>query len=487
MSKSNSFDSKLENQQISMPTVKPLTIFRLGLFNLGLGLMAVLTLAVLNRVMISELAIPASITAGTIALSQLVAPSRVWFGQMSDAKPLFGLHRTGYIRLGILLSGVAVFLAVQIVWVLGSLVKTYNGWQWNIETIGWTGALAFTMIIYGLAVGASSTPFTALLVDISEENNRSKIVATVWSMLMVGIVIGGITGKILLGNLGVSEDGNISNIAIATLTGPINQIFIIVPILVLILAFVATWEIENNYSRYRIRSSFVDREDNITLANALKILTASRQTAIFFFFLMMITLSLFIQEAVLESYGGDVFGMAIGETTLLNSFWGIGILLGYSTTGFFVIPHLGKNKTTKIGCILVALSFGLIILAGLTQQQVMLKTAMVLFGIAAGITTIGSISLMLDLTAAETAGTFVGAWGLAQAMSRGLAIAIGGWILDFGKMIFPNLWLAYSLVFFSEALCIIGAIALLNQVNIQEFKNNVQKATAMVMEGDLDG
>ena len=72
---------------------------------------------------------------------------------------------------------------------------------------------------------------------------------------------------------------------------------------------------------------------------------------------------------------------------------------------------------------------------------------MVLLGIVAGITTIGSISLMFDLTAAETAGTFVGAWGLAQAMSRGLVIAIGGWILDFGKMICPNLWLAYSLVF----------------------------------------
>jgi len=56
------------------PDLSIFTILRLGLFNLGVGLMAVLTLAVLNRVMITELAIPASIAAGTLALSQLVAP-----------------------------------------------------------------------------------------------------------------------------------------------------------------------------------------------------------------------------------------------------------------------------------------------------------------------------------------------------------------------------------------------------------------------------
>ncbi len=115
-----------------------------------------------------------------------------------------------------------------------------------------------------------------------------------------------------------------------------------------------------------------------------------------------------------------------------------------------------------------------------------LKGAMILFGISAGITTIGAISLMLDLTADATAGTFIGAWGLAQAMSRGIAIAIGGVILDFGKAIFTNPWLAYSLVFVCEGLCIFGAIALLNQVNVKEFQNSTNQATAMVMEGDLD-
>jgi len=466
----------------TIPTVDVLTMLRLGLFNLGIGLISVLTLAVLNRVMISELAIPASISAGVLALGQLVAPTRVWLGQLSDSQKLFGLHRTGYVIFGISIVGLCIFLAVQLVWLLGGNIVDNNGWQWNNFTVFISILLAFTFIVQGIATGASSTPFTALLVDISDEDNRSRLVGTIWSMLMVGIVIGGITGNILLKNLAVGDDNIIS---LETLKAPINSIFVVVPSIVVLLSIIATWGVEKKYSRYRLRSSFVDREDGISLKRALKILTSSRQTGIFFSFLVMVTTSLFMQEAILEPYGGEVFKMSIGETTMLNSFWGIGILIGYGITGFFVVPRLGKTKTAKIGCLLVALSFIFIILAGLTGNPQMLKSSMVLFGIAAGIATIASISLMLDLTAAETAGTFVGAWGLAQAMSRGIAIALGGWILDVGRFFFNNAWLAYSFVFFCEGIVALSAIVLLNKVNVKEFQETTRRATEMVMEGDL--
>ena len=99
-----------------------LTMIRIGLFNLGLGLMSVLTLAVLNRVMISELGIPGTITAGTIAMTQVIAPARIWFGRLSDIKPIFGLHRSNYVRIGTIFAGLTVFTSVQIVWQLGKVV-----------------------------------------------------------------------------------------------------------------------------------------------------------------------------------------------------------------------------------------------------------------------------------------------------------------------------------------------------------------------------
>ncbi len=68
---------------------------------------------------------------------------------------------------------------------------------------------------------------------------------------------------------------------------------------------------------------------------------------------------------------------------------------------------------------------------------------------------------MLDLTAAETAGTFIGAWGLAQAMSRGLATVLGGVILNFGKILFTNPVFAYGMVFVLQAVGLIFAAILL--------------------------
>ncbi len=477
----------------SIPRVGFLTIFRLGLFNLGLGLMAVLTLAVLNRIMISELAIPATITAGVLAVSQLVAPARVWFGQLSDNKPLFGLYRTSYVRLGTALFGLAVFLAVQVVWQLGTITRTHQGWVTNPQSLTWTILLGFIFVLYGLAIASSSTPFTALLVDISEPDNRSKIVTVVWSMLMVGIVMGGITGKIVLKKAQLGADtgtqlltGETLPTPLEILQPPINSIFVIVPLVVLVMAIIATWGVEKKYSRFRSRSSFSQREDSITLGRALKILTASPQTGIFFSFLLLLTFSLFMQEAVLEPYGGEVFGMSIGDTTFLNAFWGIGILIGYSITGFLVVPRLGKTLTTKYGCVLVAISFFLIILAGFTHEEVILKAAVLLFGVAAGVATIGSISLMLDLTAAETAGTFIGAWGLAQAMARAFATFTGGVVLDVGKSLFIAPLPAYSLVFALQAVGMIVAIFILKQVSVKEFQDNAQIAIATVMERDLD-
>lgn len=464
----------------SIKKVNLFTMFRLGLFQMGLGMMAVLALGILNRVMIGELAIPATIAAGTIAMHQFIAPARVWFGQMSDSKPLFGFHRTGYVWVGAALFAIASFLAVQVMWQLGNVVQAAGGWVWTTQTYGWTAVLALIFALYGLALSMSSTPFAALLVDVSDEDNRSKLVGIVWSMLMVGIVLGAIIGGTLLKK--VAADAPLSE-----LQASVNQLFMIVPVAVFGLALLATVGVEKKYSRYTSRSTLVDREDKITLGKALRVLTANRQTGIFFTFLLVMTISLFMQEAVMEPYGGEVFGMQVAETTKLNAYWGTGTLLGISITGFLIVPRLGKQKTTKLGCLLVAATFGLIILSGFTHNQKLLQGALLLFGLASGVTTTGAVSLMLDLTAAETAGTFIGAWGLSQAMARAIATVTGGAVLDVGKSLFTtNLVLAYGLVFALQAVGMVVAVLFLSHVDVTEFRDNAKVAIATVLEGELD-
>jgi len=463
-----------------LPRVKLLTMFRLGLFQMGLGILAVLTLGVLNRVMIAELKIPATVTAGILAIALFTAPMRVVFGQMSDAKPIFGFHRTGYVWIGAALFTLTLPLSVQVIWQLASVVQADGGWRWTSQTIGWTALAALTMTMYGLASCISSTPFFTLLVDVSDEDNRGQLVGIVWSMMTVGIAVGGITSKVLLRRL------ESINASIEVLRSSISWLFIIVPVLVLVLAILATLGVEKKYSRYSSRSSLINREDKITLGNALKILTASRQTGLFFTFLLVMTISLFMQEAVLEPYGGEVFKMSIPQTSLLNTYWGIGMLMSLSATGFFLIPRFGKRKTTEFGCLAVGFCFLLIILSGFTGNAKLFQSTLVLFGLSAGIATTGALSLMLDLTAAETAGTFVGAWGLSQAMARGTATVTGGIVLDLGRKLFTTPVLAYGLVFALQAVGMVLAVWLLGRVDVQEFRDNAKEAIASFMEGDLD-
>ncbi|WP_426777648.1 BCD family MFS transporter [Lusitaniella coriacea] len=490
MKMSNLVDSSSPSDR-PLPKINLLTMFRLGLFQMGLGIMSLLTLGVLNRITIDELAVSPFLVGLAIAMHQFVSPARVWFGQMSDGKSLFGHHRTGYVWCGAALFTILSFVALQVVWQIGlSLQET----GWSLVTYSWLGLLAFIFALYGLALSASSTPFAALLVDVSDEDNRSQLVGIVWSMLMVGIIIGAIVGGTLLDQPEVcgtailsydpSQTGKIANIP--QLQGKINPVFMVMPAIVFGLCLVATVGVENKYSRYRSRASAIAREDKVTLSRALRVLTASRQTGLFFSFLLVLTISLFMQDAVLEPYGGEVFGLCIADTTKLNIPFGTGTLLGISSTGFLLLPRLGKKRTTKLGCIAAAVCFGLIILSGFTVNPNLLRASLLFFGLSAGIITAGATSLMLDLTAAETAGTFIGAWGLSQAVARGLATVLGGGVLNLGKIVFDLPVLAYSSVFALQAAGMIASIWFLNRVNIREFQDNAKAAIAAVMEGELD-
>ena len=480
-----------------LPNLKLPDMFRLGLYQMGLGMMALLLDGIINRLMIKELTIPGSIALGLTALPLLVAPARVWFGQLSDARPIRNYHRTGYIWLGALIFGLLMFASVQVMWLLGASLHQVG---WTAPTYGWLTLLAVLLGCYGLAIGLSSTPFAALLVDASDEANRSKLVGVVWSMLMVGIVVGAITISRPLPC--VEQASNISLFdqpeRLAIIQTSVNTAFTGVIVVVVGLAVVATYGIEGKYSRFLARKAEDQqrqlvanpqnppREDAVTIGDAWRILTASRQTGLFFSFLILMTFGLFMQDGVLEPYGGDVFGMSICQTTQLNAFFGMGTLLGLSLSGFLIVPKLGKQKTAKYGCIAVAVCCLFLALAGFTGQKPMLQGALLFFGLASGMTTSGALSLMLDLTAVETAGTFIGAWGLAQALARGLAKFAGGIVLDVGRITLHTPSLSYGLVFVLEAVTLILAVWLLSRVNVQEFRDDAKRAIAAVFASELD-
>jgi MFS transporter, BCD family, chlorophyll transporter len=94
---------------------------------------------------------------------------------------------------------------------------------------------------------------------------------------------------------------------------------------------------------------------------------------------------------------------------------------------------------------------------------------------------------MLDFTLPETAGTFIGAWGLSQALSKGFATIFGGAFLDIGKRLFgSDLILAYGLVFCIQALAMVVAVTLLDRVNVREFKSDGKDIVRATIATDFD-
>ena len=451
---------------------------RLGLFQACLGALSVLTLGIFNRLLIDEFQVPAALTALALGSQQLVGFSRVWFGQRSDRCRWKGLRRTPFI-----IGGAAAFCGLT--WIAGRTVlwlaeASQSGNQADVVSRGLVLALVF--VFYGLAISASSTPFAALLVDVSTEKQRPALVSIVWSMLMVGIVAGAILLSSFLGSSCDSAE-------LSEMISGVERLITVAPLVIFSLVVVSITGVEPRLTAAGGRGQRVSSsEQEISLKGAWTVLKSSPQVGYFFAVLSLFTFSLFLQEAVLEPYGGAVFAMDVCTSTQLNAVWGVGTLLGIAATGFLITPRLGAQRTALAGGILSALFVLMMVLAGLLESTTLFRTAVFLFGAGAGISTNASLTLMLGLTSPLMAGTFIGVWGLAQAYARGLATVSGGALLSvFGEFTgSQNSFQAYAGVFLVQALGLLVAGFLLLRVDTNLFQSNVEKVLGRIVASELD-
>jgi BCD family chlorophyll transporter-like MFS transporter len=461
----------------------------MGLFQGCLGCLAVIFAGLMNRVMISELGFPGLLVGAALACEQFVAPARVLFGQLSDTHPFAGRHRVPYIWLGAALFCTLAVLSVPLIFRVAGLL----GGGEARALAGAIAALCGLFAAYGLAISMASTPYLALLIDSTDEQERPRAVGIIWCLLTVGIVVGAIATAIALRGLdGVTDPDLLEPVLV--------QFMARVAGVILAITVIATLGIERPRPEPRsaarlLQNSAVaqrpSRDDAITLRQCWALVTSSRQVLVFFLFLVFFTLGLFLQDPVMESYGAEVFGMSIAATASLNAFWGVGTLLGLMGAGLWIVPRLGKFATARLGCQLILGSLALLLLAGITAQVTVLQVVMVLFGLAAGVGTNSALVLMLDLTLPEAAGTFVGVWGLAQALSRALGKVVGGGLLDLGRWLqfqltggtdpFP----AYALVLGVELLVAATALVLLSRVNLRQFREDTGRSLTKVLALEL--
>ena len=461
---------------------------RLGLFQGCLGCLAVIFAGLLNRVMLSELHFPGLLVGGALAFEQFVAPTRVLFGQISDAHPWRGRHRVPYIWLGTaLFCGLAV-LSIPLIFHVGQLLADGA----TTPFVFGAAALCGLFALYGVAISLATTPYLALVIDRTSEVERPRAVGLIWCLLTVGIVVGAISIGISLKSLdGVSDPAVLQPV----LFGFMGKVVAAV----LVLTLVATVGMETPI-RHPPQSALASpaqsspqqqRQDAFTLRQAWTLITSSRQVLIFFSFLVLFTLALFLQDPILESYGAQVFGMSIASTATLNAIWGMGTLVGLLVAGAWVVPSLGKLATARLGCQLILASLLLLVLVGLCGRVSALQLVMALFGLSAGIATNSALVLMLDLTLPQAAGTFVGVWGLAQALSRALGKVFGGALLDLGQGLQQAMawgdsaYPPFALVLLVESGIAVAALFALSRVNVHQFREDTGRSLSKVLSLEL--
>ena len=461
---------------------------RLGLFQGCLGCLAVIFAGLLNRVMLSELHFPGLLVGGALAFEQFVAPTRVLFGQISDTHPWRGRHRVPYIWLGTaLFCGLAV-LSIPLIFHVGHLLADGA----TIAFVFGAAALCGLFALYGVAISLATTPYLALVIDRTSEVERPRAVGLIWCLLTVGIVVGAISIGISLKSLdGVSDPAVLQPV----LFGFMGKVVAAV----LVLTLVATVGMETPI-RHPPQSALASpeqsnpqqqRQDAFTLRQAWTLITSSRQVLIFFSFLVLFTLALFLQDPILESYGAQVFGMSIASTATLNAIWGMGTLVGLLVAGAWVVPSLGKLATARLGCQLILASLLLLVLVGLCGRVSALQLVMALFGLSAGIATNSALVLMLDLTLPQAAGTFVGVWGLAQALSRAMGKVFGGALLDLGQGLQQAMawgdsaYPPFALVLLVESGIAVAALFALSRVNVHQFREDTGRSLSKVLSLEL--
>jgi len=203
---------------------------------------------------------------------------------------------------------------------------------------------------------------------------------------------------------------------------------------------------------------------------AWSFLRRSGETRRFFTFLSAGIFFLFLQQVVLEPFGGDVLGLTIRQTTLFNAYQMVGVLTGMAVGGAWLSRRLGDRWTAGLGLALASLSFGLLAFSSLTASVWAAVPAITLMGLGMGLFNVGGLALMMGMSTPSHIGLYMGAWTLAQALGNGVASVGGGWLFDLARAQSGSEAFGYGAVFAVEAFGLLAAIALLTRVHPSSFR-----------------
>jgi MFS transporter, BCD family, chlorophyll transporter len=378
-------------------------LLRLSLFQITTGMAAVLLTGTLNRVMIVELGVSGTLVALMVSLPLIFAPLRALIGFKSDThKSYLGWRRLPFIFFGTMaqFGGFAIMPFALLILSGNSLAS---------PVIGQIAAtLAF--ILVGMGMHTTQTAGLALATDLATPENRPRIVALLYVMLLVGMLL----SSLILGWL--LKDFS-----------PIRLIQVVqgAAFLTIVLNFTAVWRQEGRNPQLTAhdleRPSFGDQWSALMREGRTKrLLVATGLGAAAFS----------MQDVLLEPFGAEVLAMSVGSTTALTALWALGTLTGFTIAAQQLAKKGEPHRLAGFGAVIGALAFSIVIMGGAISATPLFCIGVGFIGLGGGLFSVGTLTAAMALVRDGRSGLALGAWGAVQATCSGFAIALSGALRD---------------------------------------------------------
>lgn len=420
---------------------------QLGMIHLAVAMTLVPINSTLNRVMIKELAVSATVVAILASLPYLFSPIQVAIGSFSDRHPLLGLRRTPYIALGLALCVLGVVLSPQAAFLLAT-----NWW------LG-VGVGMLTFGAWGMGYNFASVSYLSLASEISGEKGRGKTIAIMWFMMITSIIL--------------------TAIALSQMVDPytpqaLERAFWIIGVTAFVLGVLGLVRLET-----RTIGEMATSAENYSWRVLFGTVFENRQARLFFWYLVILLAAILGQDILLEPFAGEAFGMSVKETTRITSLWGVCVLIALIVAGLLE-TRVNKRTVARWGAWTALFGFILIALSGVMVNLVVFYMGVVSLGIGTGLATVSNLSLMLDMTTADKVGLFIGAWGMANALSRLIGTVLGGVVRDIVTQLAQMPVMGYIVVFGVEAAMLVISLILLRSIDVSAFRRRMEEEPSLL-------
>ncbi len=421
---------------------------QLGLIHAAVAMTLVPINSTLNRVMIKELALAATLVALLASLPYLLSPIQVAIGSFSDRHPILGYRRSPYILLGLLLCVFSVAVSPQVAFLMD--VNFPLGLALGLLTFG----------AWGMGFNLATVAYFSLASELSGESGRGRTVAVMFFIMIASIIV--------------------TAIILSRLVDPYSPAVLIrafqwVSLVALLVGLLGLIRLEVRHTRLQTST------EEHSWGTLFRMIWDNPQARLFIFYLIILLIALLGQDVLLEPFGAEAFDMTVRATTRITAIWGICVLGSLLVSGL-IEGRLAKKTVARWGGAAALLGFLLIVGSPLLGGLSLFYLGIVSLGIGTGLSTTSNLSLMLDMTTAGNVGLYIGAWGMANAISRLVGSLLSGVVRDVVTRLSGNAVAGYMTVFAVLAGCMFLSLFLLSRVNVERFRQQADEEELSLVE-----